>query len=183
MTSTNLVACADVGSTYTKVAVVDVGSGALVATAAHPTTVRTDVLEGLILHGSRATNVGHQLNREILRLRPDVNAVIHLHHDETIAFFAAGYDKLNITGLTFPYLKDADGRVAESFGATRTPQAFVLDPARRVRYRGRIDDQYAPGGKNRGKPTRVWPRPKPTFTMPLTSRAVSRQSHGSCARP
>src|SRR5262249_24122795 len=34
----------------------------------------------------------------------DVNAVIHLHHDETIAFFAAGFDKLGITGLTFPYL-------------------------------------------------------------------------------
>jgi len=66
--------------------------------------VITDVPEGLILHGARATNVGHQLNREILRLRRDVNAVIHLHHDETIAFFAAGYEKLNITGLTFPYL-------------------------------------------------------------------------------
>ena len=57
-----------------------------------------------ILYGERATTVGHQMNREILRLRPDVNAVIHLHHDETIAFFAAGFEKLNITGLTFPYL-------------------------------------------------------------------------------
>ena len=66
--------------------------------------VITDVLEGTILYGSRATNVGHQLNREILRLRRDVNAVIHLHHDETIAFFAAGFEKLSITGLTFPFL-------------------------------------------------------------------------------
>src|SRR5436309_4667292 len=64
----------------------------------------TDIPSGRILHGERATTVGHQLNREILRLRRDVNAVIHLHHDETIAFFAAGYEKLNITGLTFPYL-------------------------------------------------------------------------------
>jgi ribulose-5-phosphate 4-epimerase/fuculose-1-phosphate aldolase len=64
----------------------------------------TDVPEGRILYGERGTTVGHQMNREILRLRPDVNAVIHLHHDETIAFFAAGYEKLNITGLTFPYL-------------------------------------------------------------------------------
>ena len=63
-----------------------------------------DVPHGIILHGERGTTVGHQMNREILRLRADVNAVIHLHHDETIAFFAAGYDKLNITGLTFPYL-------------------------------------------------------------------------------
>jgi len=64
----------------------------------------TDVLHGLILHGDRGTTVGHQMNREILRLRPDVQAVIHLHHDETIAFFAAGFEELKITGLTFPYL-------------------------------------------------------------------------------
>ncbi|MBP3959974.1 redoxin domain-containing protein [Gemmata sp. G18] len=56
--------------------------------------------------------------------------------------------------LAFPYAKDTDGRVAELFGASRTPQAFVLDAQRRIRYRGRIDDQYAPGGKNRGAPTR-----------------------------
>jgi peroxiredoxin len=56
--------------------------------------------------------------------------------------------------LTFPFLKDGDGRVAAAFGATRTPEAFLLDANRRIRYRGRIDDQYAAGGKNRGAPTR-----------------------------
>ena len=44
---TDLVVCADVGSTFTKVAVVDLGTGDLIATASHPTTVHTDVLEGL----------------------------------------------------------------------------------------------------------------------------------------
>jgi uncharacterized protein (TIGR01319 family) len=38
--------CADVGSTYTKVAVVDLDGGGLVATAAHPTTI-PDVTAGL----------------------------------------------------------------------------------------------------------------------------------------
>ncbi|MBB5873949.1 hypothetical protein F4553_007383 [Allocatelliglobosispora scoriae] len=42
-----IVGCVDVGSTFTKVAVVDVPSGKLLATAAHPTTVGTDVLHGL----------------------------------------------------------------------------------------------------------------------------------------
>ncbi|WP_027342379.1 glutamate mutase L [Hamadaea tsunoensis] len=41
-----LVACVDVGSTYTKAALVDTGGG-LVATASHPTTIGTDVLRGL----------------------------------------------------------------------------------------------------------------------------------------
>jgi ribulose-5-phosphate 4-epimerase/fuculose-1-phosphate aldolase len=66
--------------------------------------VITDVPTGRILYGERATTVGHQMNREILRLRADVNAVIHLHHDETIAFFSAGYEELRFTGLTFPFL-------------------------------------------------------------------------------
>ena len=48
--------------------------------------VITDIAYGRVLAGERATTVGHQMNREILRLRPDVNCVIHLHHDETIAF-------------------------------------------------------------------------------------------------
>lgn len=42
-----LVVCADVGSTDTKVAVVDTVDGTLVATATHPTTVDSDVLRGL----------------------------------------------------------------------------------------------------------------------------------------
>ncbi|HKE63449.1 MAG TPA: glutamate mutase L [Micromonosporaceae bacterium] len=43
----SLVVCGDVGSTFTKLTVVDVDGGALIATAAHPTTVGTDVLHGL----------------------------------------------------------------------------------------------------------------------------------------
>jgi uncharacterized protein (TIGR01319 family) len=42
-----IVACVDVGSTFTKAAVVDVGRGELLATATHPTTIQTDVLHGL----------------------------------------------------------------------------------------------------------------------------------------
>ena len=56
--------------------------------------------------------------------------------------------------LPFPIVKDPDGRVAARCGVTRTPEVVLLDTARRVRYHGRVDDQYEPGGKNRGKPTR-----------------------------
>jgi uncharacterized protein (TIGR01319 family) len=44
--SSNVVACVDFGSTFTKAALVDVGSGELLATAGHPTTLGTDVLDG-----------------------------------------------------------------------------------------------------------------------------------------
>ncbi|MDO3705765.1 glutamate mutase L [Micromonospora sp. C28SCA-DRY-2] len=43
----SLAVCADVGSTYTKVAVVDLDAAVLVAAASAPTTVGTDVLHGL----------------------------------------------------------------------------------------------------------------------------------------
>jgi uncharacterized protein (TIGR01319 family) len=42
-----IIGCVDVGSTFTKAAVVDADSGELLATASHPTTIGTDVLHGL----------------------------------------------------------------------------------------------------------------------------------------
>jgi uncharacterized protein (TIGR01319 family) len=42
-----LVVCIDVGSTFTKAALVDVEGGVLVATAASPTTSSTDVMDGI----------------------------------------------------------------------------------------------------------------------------------------
>ena len=47
--------------------------------------------------------------------------------------------------IAFPILKDPGNAVADLFGAKRTPEAFVLDSERRVRYWGRIDDQYGVG--------------------------------------
>jgi ribulose-5-phosphate 4-epimerase/fuculose-1-phosphate aldolase len=65
--------------------------------------VITDVPSGRLLHGDVPTSVGHQLNREILRLRPDVNAVIHVHHDETIAYFAASPGReFRVLSIEFP---------------------------------------------------------------------------------
>ena len=66
--------------------------------------VVTDIPTPTLLHGTVPTSVGHNLNREILRLRADVNAVIHAHHDETIAFFAAGAKELRVLSLEFPYV-------------------------------------------------------------------------------
>lgn len=46
-------------------------------------------------------------------------------------------------GMEFPILKDPDNAIADLFGAERTPEIFVLDADRTIRYRGRIDDQYS----------------------------------------
>ena len=75
--------------------------------------VITDVPTPRLLHGSRPTSVGHQLNREILRLRPEMNAVIHVHHDESIAFFGGGRE-LQILSLDFPLVMGAPIHVLRS---------------------------------------------------------------------
>jgi peroxiredoxin len=47
--------------------------------------------------------------------------------------------------IAFPLLKDVGNVVADRFGARRTPEAFVLDQERVIRYRGGIDGQYGVG--------------------------------------
>ncbi len=47
--------------------------------------------------------------------------------------------------MKFAVLKDAGNKIADRFGALRTPELFVLDKDRTVRYRGRIDDQFGVG--------------------------------------
>jgi peroxiredoxin len=53
-------------------------------------------------------------------------------------------------GYGFPYLHDESQSVARAFGAVCTPDIFVYDSARRLAYRGRIDDAW----KDESKVTR-----------------------------
>ncbi len=47
--------------------------------------------------------------------------------------------------VEFSILKDVGNAVADQLGARRTPEVFVLDENRIVRYWGRVDDQYGIG--------------------------------------
>jgi Redoxin len=67
---------------------------------------------------------------------------IGVSSDETVAELAAmAID----AGAEFPIGKD-DGSWTRALGWKRTPEAVVLDGDRRLRYRGRIDDQIRIGG-------------------------------------
>ena len=50
------------------------------------------------------------------------------------------------SGAAFPFVKDLDGRCVAALGIERTPEVVLLDRERRIRYRGRIDDQFRIGG-------------------------------------
>ena len=66
-----------------------------------------------------------------------VIAVISNRQDslEEIAAF------VNRRNLSYPVVKDPANRFADQVGAERTPEVFVYDSGRNLRYRGRIDDQ------------------------------------------
>jgi peroxiredoxin/mono/diheme cytochrome c family protein len=49
--------------------------------------------------------------------------------------------------ITFPVVKDVDQQLAERLGATRTPEAFLLDRKRHIIYRGRIDERFLVGAQ------------------------------------
>jgi len=59
----------------------------------------------------------------------------------------------NANGLPFPFLKDVGNELADKLEIGRTPEVLVLDAKRAIRYRGRIDDQFAIG-VHRTTPTR-----------------------------
>ena len=60
-------------------------------------------------------------------------------NEQDLRRYANEYD------IKIPLIHDRGNRLADRFGATRTPEVFVLDQELAVRYRGRIDDQYSPG--------------------------------------
>src|SRR5690242_19337686 len=67
--------------------------------------VVTDDPTDALIYGDRPTSIGHQLNRQILRLRPDVGAFIHVHHDASIALFASrALKELRVLSLEFPLI-------------------------------------------------------------------------------
>lgn len=48
--------------------------------------------------------------------------------------------------LNFPYIRDVAQDVAESFGASKTPEVFLLDQDGKLRYKGLIDDNADDAG-------------------------------------
>jgi peroxiredoxin/mono/diheme cytochrome c family protein len=101
------------------------------------------------LYGHRLSEIHEQLSKQGVALL----GIASNQQDsiEEIAAFARRHE------IEFPILKDPGNAIADRFGAIRTPEVFVLDAKREVRYWGRIDDQYGFGdgvGYQRPEPTR-----------------------------
>ena len=67
--------------------------------------VITDIPTSRVLHGGRMTSIGHNLSREILRLRPDIEATIHVHDDALIALLGSGaHQEVRMLSLDLPFV-------------------------------------------------------------------------------
>ena len=57
--------------------------------------------------------------------------------------FAHMKNRAKAKGYNFPYLRDGSQQTAEAYGPVSTPDFYVLDKDRVIRYRGRMDDNHA----------------------------------------
>jgi peroxiredoxin len=55
-------------------------------------------------------------------------------------------ERAKAKGYNFPYLRDESQLVAQAYGGVCTPDFFVFDSDRKLRYRGKLDDSKDPRG-------------------------------------
>ena len=90
------------------------------------------------------------------RYAPKLNDLYAAYHERGVQFLAVNASPEDSVAdeakraiefdIPFPVSKDFTGEAVAALGATRTPEVVVLDKERRLRYRGRIDNQYRLSG-------------------------------------
>lgn len=72
--------------------------------------------------------------------------LVAINSNETAHYPEDNFDEMvkraKSKSFNFPYLRDDDQSVANAYGATHTPEFFVFDDKRKLRYRGKFDDNY-----------------------------------------
>ena len=70
--------------------------------------------------------------------------VVGINANDEVNYPDDSFDKMvemaKAKKLNFPYLRDEDQKVASAYGAQCTPECFVFDGHRALRYHGRIDN-------------------------------------------
>ena len=70
--------------------------------------------------------------------------VVGINSNDEINYPDDSFEKMIETSkskkINFPYLRDEDQSIATKYGAQCTPECFVFDGERKLRYHGRVDD-------------------------------------------
>ena len=73
---------------------------------------------------------------------------VTINANETVNYpeddFPNMVERAKAKGYNFPYLRDEAQAIVEAYGGVCTPDYFVFDDGRRLRYRGRLDDSRDP---------------------------------------
>ena len=87
-----------------------------------------------------------------------ITTLVKAYEDKKVQFIGINSNKQETTaeileynkkhGFEFPVLKDPENKIADYFGARRTPAVFLLDAERVLRYAGAIDDHRKEPTKN-----------------------------------
>lgn len=64
---------------------------------------------------------------------------IHSNQDEPAA---ASADHFRASPMKFPILADSGAKIADAFGALKTPHTFVVNPKGEILYQGGVDDSH-----------------------------------------
>jgi peroxiredoxin len=71
-------------------------------------------------------------------------AIVMINPNNDEAYPADSFEEMKIRakekGFNFSYLRDETAETARAYEAKYTPEVFLLDEDRKIRYRGRIDD-------------------------------------------
>jgi peroxiredoxin len=70
--------------------------------------------------------------------------IVAINSNDAVAYPEDSFEQMRrraeLRGFPFDYLHDESQAVAHALGSTRTPEVFVFDRRRRLRYHGAIDD-------------------------------------------
>ena len=85
----------------------------------------------------------HETELESLRAKYESQGFrfvgIHANQDEPAAASAAHF---RASPMKFPILADSGAKIADAFGALKTPHTFVLNPKGEILYQGGVDDSH-----------------------------------------
>lgn len=72
--------------------------------------------------------------------------IVAINSNDDVKYPDDSFDKMKkraaSKGFNFPYLRDETQEIAKAFGATHTPQIFLFNCARKLKYEGKIDDNW-----------------------------------------
>src|ERR1700722_18702594 len=127
--------------------------------------------------------ISNKFGPELARLEKDYagkqvafifDCPIDAETSQDLASYASKYQ------LKSRIVHDADGKLAKMLGAATTTEAFVLDAARTLIYRGAINDQYGLG-YSKDKPTKTYLRDAIDAMLCGKTPAVAATTAPGCA--